>query len=896
MTELPAFAMTVVDVVILGVTVIAIRWLLRDRVMLGQSGVFLGPVLETVGLSLVGLLTLADLVAIHLLPGLLPGEEAAAVVTRLRTEALVMTAVVALVLMVVGFGLTRRGLLRLVSNLDRTQGDLARETSARTQSEADLHATTQQYRFLVENAPVSIFDLDVEGRLISLNETGRRMLRVEAGEVRGIRFIDVVVPEDHPEVRGRMAAAVRGTPTGFEFRAAGAPDRVLSSNLLPTLGDDGAVVGLVGVTSDITERHLAEQFARRSRELLEATPDFVAMTDLAGQLRYLNLAGRRMVGLGDEESVEGLTIATFFSPATLSRYSNEAVPTALEAGVWSGETTLLTRAGDEVPLSQVVVAHRTPEGTDYLSTIGRDISERKEAERALERSEEYYRSLIENAQDIITVVDRAGRIGYQSPSSAWTLGYPPPDLVGRNVLDLIHPEDRERVVAATAHAYATPEAAQLVEFRFAHADGTWRTIESVGCVHLHDGGGAQGVVNSRDITDRRESEEERSRLEAQLRRAQQLETIGTLAGGVAHDFNNILTPIFGHIEMALQELAPDHAAVEDLGQVQTAALRAKGLVDQILTFSRQVERERSPVRLDEIVGEALRLLRASLPSTIEIREALNASDAVNADPTQMHQVLMNLCTNAFHAMREQGGVLTVALDRVQVDAALRRAHPTLVDPAYLRLTVEDTGHGMSPQVQRRIFDPFFTTKGAREGSGLGLSVVLGIVENHGGTLLVRSEVGVGTAFEVYLPRIDAATPVVATESAAIPRGTEHVLFVDDERAIADMAKRLLERLGYRVTVKTNSLDALAAFEDDPAAFDLVITDYTMPRMTGGELATRVLSIRPEAPVILMTGFSEAMTPERSRALGIREYVMKPVVARDLGLVIRRVLDEPSPPT
>jgi nitrogen-specific signal transduction histidine kinase/ActR/RegA family two-component response regulator len=388
---------------------------------------------------------------------------------------------------------------------------------------------------------------------------------------------------------------------------------------------------------------------------------------------------------------------------------------------------------------------------------------------------------------------------------------------------------------------------------------------------------------TRDIT-------ERKHLEEQLRQAHKMEAIGTLAGGIAHDFNNILTAIIGFTDLAMDTVPESHPVRADLGQVLKAGNRAKALVKQILAFSRQDKGEPIPVSLVSLITDALPLLCATLPATIEIIPRLEPGGSlVLADPTQMQQMLINLCSNAEHAMRGRGGVLELVLDTVAVDAAFAAGHPPLQPGPHVRLTFRDTGCGISPEVLERVFDPFFTTKTLGEGTGLGLSTVHGIVTNHGGAITVASTVGIGTTFEVYLPQLMGSAISTRDADSNIPGGTERILFVEDEEALVRLAEQLLTRLGYQVVAKRNGLEALDAFRAAPDRFDLVITDQTMPKMTGEALAIELLRLRPTLPIILYTGFSHAMTPEKAAALGIRAFLMKPIVMQDLADTIRRVL-------
>jgi signal transduction histidine kinase/ActR/RegA family two-component response regulator len=407
-----------------------------------------------------------------------------------------------------------------------------------------------------------------------------------------------------------------------------------------------------------------------------------------------------------------------------------------------------------------------------------------------------------------------------------------------------------------------------------------------------------------DVTEKKEAEREREKLEKQLQQSLKMEAMGTLAGGIAHDFNNILSAIFGFTDILRYELPPESEAQGRLDSLLKAGNRAKDLVKQILTFSRQGEQEKKPFQIHLLVKEALKLLRASIPVTIEMREEIEDCGLVLADPTQIHQVVMNLCTNAYHAMREGKGVIAVSLSVVDIDGGDSKVAALTLQPGkYVRLGVSDTGHGMDRGVAARIFDPYFTTKAKGEGTGMGLAVVHGIVRSHGGHISVYSEPGIGTTFNVYFPVFEAAPQdrrerdrgerVSSIES--LVGGSERILVVDDEEQIVEVEEQMLASLGYRVAAFTNSLDALQAFQENPEGFDLVISDMTMPSMTGLEMAQKILALRPDIPFVLCTGFSEMIDGEKSKASGIRKFVMKPVVKADLARIVRVVLEGSEPP-
>jgi len=380
------------------------------------------------------------------------------------------------------------------------------------------------------------------------------------------------------------------------------------------------------------------------------------------------------------------------------------------------------------------------------------------------------------------------------------------------------------------------------------------------------------------------------KLESHLQQAQKMEAIGALAGGIAHDFNNILSAIIGYTELAMLNEGASNSENE-LNQALIAANRAKDLVKQILAFSRQTDEERMPVRVALVAKEAIKFLRATIPATVEIKSRIDEkSGAILANSVELHQIIMNLCTNAVHAIGDNGGVLDIEVQDADIDHAEKNGFLDLEVGSYVRISVNDTGDGMHPDVMKRIFDPYFTTKEKGVGTGLGLAVVHGIVKKSGGAIKVESELGKGTTFHIYLPKADIAAPIKAEQQKPIRGGSERILFVDDEKMLTDIGQKVLERLGYNVVSRTSSIEALELFKAKPKDFDLVITDQTMPNMTGDVLAKELMRIRPDHPVIICTGYSQVIDSERAKDKGIRAFVMKPILINEIAAAIRRVLD------
>jgi PAS domain S-box-containing protein len=511
--------------------------------------------------------------------------------------------------------------------------------------------------------------------------------------------------------------------------------------------------------------------------------------------------------------------------------------------------------------------------------------ERLRAEEEIKESEEKYRLLVENANDAIFVV-QDGILKFPNPKTEEITGYSKEELASTPLASLIHPDDRRLVIARHEARLAGGAPPSAYTFRTANKNGEniWVQLNAAPIVWE----GRPATLNFlRDIS-------ELKQMERQVQLSQKMQAIGTLAGGIAHDFNNILGVIFGYAELVQGDLAAGEDPKEHLGQILKAGDRAKKLVRQILSFSRQSDQEQQPFEVRPVVKETLELMRASLPANIEINQDLVvASGSVMGDPTQMHQVLMNLCTNAAQAMGQQDGVLEVSLERVVLDDIFISLHVELEPGPHLRLSVSDTGQGMDKITRDRIFEPFFTTKKKGDGTGLGLAVVHGIIRSHGGAITVYSELGQGTTFRVYLPLLlDDHQPRPPAE-VMVPeaQGEEHVLLVDDEEALLDIGSNILEGLGYQVTSRASSLEALELFRADPSKFDLVVTDQSMPQMSGSELSREILAVRPDLPIIICTGYSENLSAESAQERGIRRIVTKPVVAQQLATAVREVLDQ-----
>lgn len=540
------------------------------------------------------------------------------------------------------------------------------------------------------------------------------------------------------------------------------------------------------------------------------------------------------------------------------------------------------------------VTQRTTALVQSNQALKKEISDRRAVQETLLESEERFRNICDSAQDAIIMMDHQGKISFWNKAAEQMFQQAAAEVLGKDLHEVVAPGQYHAASRTGTQTFIQNGEGfiigKLLELSGKRKNGEEFPLElSVSRTNVQGHWHAIGII--RDISERKKSEQEKTRLEAQIVKSQKMESIGNLAGGIAHDFNNILSAIIGNIELSLYEVEPGTGLEESLQEVYTAGKRAKDLVRQILMFARQSDELIKPIQMDGIAKEVLKLLRSSIPASIEIKSNIHSDALIMGNPTQVHQIFMNLCTNAAHAMEEKGGILEFSLKEVTLTHSLEGKGIDLKPGNYMEIKVSDTGIGIPLDMIDKIFEPYFTTKGVGEGTGMGLALVHGIITSYGGKIKVDSVLGKGTQFTLYLPVIQEDQVQDTEETRELPQGTERILFVDDEVPIATISGRILEHLGYSVITQTNSLEALEVFRENLNKFDLVITDMNMPSMEGDKLAMELIKIRPDIPVILCTGYSKRISEETISEMGIKALALKPVVSADLAEMVRKVLDE-----
>ena len=775
----------------------------------------------------------------------------------------------------------------------------ARDITNSKHAKEALQESEEKYRSILENIEEGYFETDLTGNLMFFNDSVAKIHGYPKDELMGMnnrQFTDEENAKKLYQTFNKVYTTGK-THKGFDWeiiRKDGSKGSVEASVSLRK-DSEGLPIGFRGIVRDVSERKRTVKELQESEEklrtIIEHSNELFYIHNTEHVLTYVSPTSKVILGYTPEEMMIKWPELATDNP--INQKGIEITEKSIETGekqkpylleLIKKDGTFVLLEIDETPVKD------TTGKVVSIAGAARDVGEKKQAEKSVLQSEKRFRDLFNSISDLIYTQDLKGRFISLNPAMQKAFGYEHEELIGHKSSEFMKLD----FVPDFENKYLEPLKTQGYHKgvgRYFKKNGEKIYIEYRSTMVHPDDEEPYISGTGRDVTERILSERKVTKLQEQLTQAQKMEAIGTLAGGIAHDFNNILFPMFGYLEMMLEDIPKDNPLRGHLVEVFSGAKRARDLVKQILTFSRQSDHERKPLETQRVIKEALKLIKSSLPTTIEISHNIQKDcGLVFADPIQIHQILMNLCTNAYHAMEETGGKLIITLKEVELTPEDLK-DPIMIPGPHVCLTVADTGPGMGQSIIDRIFDPYFTTKEEGKGTGLGLAVVHGIVKSHGGHISVYSEPGKGSEFKVYLPviREQKETSKVETDTP-IQKGDEQILLVDDQDMVAQMEKQMLERLGYHVTVRTSSIDALEAFRANPDKFDLVITDMTMPNMTGDKLAGEMIKIRSDMPVILCTGFSETMSKERAASLGIKGFLMKPVVMKDLSNIIRKVLD------
>jgi len=765
-----------------------------------------------------------------------------------------------------------------------------RDITEEKKAEQKLTESENNYSEIFNATSEAIIIHDAKtGAIVDANNVVHDLFGYSIEEVLKLKVEDLSSGESpfmQEEAHRKITKAVEAGPQVFDWKSKRKNGEVFWSSVSLRASQISGQGRVLAVIRDVSDRKRAERSIRENEFQLNALLNhqfqLTGLIDKEGRLIKANKTALELAGIASQD-----VIGKYFWETPWWAHS-QAEQTKLREGMrqaMRGETVNFESTHVSVSGETRIIDFRIRPVFDdegeviYLVPEGFDITERKHAEA----ERELLISAIEQAAETIVVTDTNATIKYVNPAFEKTTGYTRESVLGHNPRFLQSGEQDDAFYRDMWAALLRGEAwkGRLVNKK---KDGTTFTEEAtISPVLDASGKTVNYVAVKRDIT-------QEIQIQDKLRQAQKMESLGTLAGGIAHDFNNILSSIIGYTELTKMDAPQDDQLVDYLNSIMHAGDRAKALVQQILTFSRQTEQEFKPVSVKIVVQEALKLLRASLPTSIDIKQSLRSDALVMGDPTQIHQIIMNLCTNAGHAMRAKGGILRVESTEAVVDEAKQPQLSGLKPGRYLNLTIADTGQGMPPEVLDQIFDPFYTTKERGEGTGLGLAVVHGIVNSYGGTIHAYSEPGIGSSFRVYLPAIKSTSEAKVDFDESTPGGEGWVLIVDDEPDIVEIGRKMLESLGYQVASRTSSLEALELIRDQPQRFDLVITDMTMPKMTGDKLAAEILSIRQDIPIILCTGFADPIAEEKAKVLGIKGILMKPILRVDLARAVSKAMN------
>ncbi len=788
-------------------------------------------------------------------------------------------------------------------DLINSNKELQLEIMERRIAETNLRESEKRFRTLVNTIPYGIQEIDLDGKITFANPAHAQIYGCEPRQLIGTSILDLAAGDnERQQLKEHLAYIAEHQPHPHPWFGT---DITKDGRIFNTQVDwnykrdvQGRVLELVTVISDITHRKSAEKALLDNltfmNTLIDTIPNPVFYKDSEGLYLGCNVAYAQTLGL-DKEAILGRKLVDLESTITsdmAEHYHQQDLLLIQNPGVQAHEERV--HCADGRPRDFVLFKATFSDAEDNVAGmvgIMLDITEHKKAEKAVKESKNLFDAFMQHLPGLAFMKDPQGRYLYVNDAFTHLAEAKADDTIGRKSADVWDAKTAKTIDANDEKVFQSLVADNHME-DVRLPDGQKRHLLTARFPIFQDNAlFALGGI-SIDITERTIAQNQKRQLELQLQQTQKMEALGTLAGGIAHDFNNILAAIIGYTEIAVADMDKESTSHDYLNRVLESSERARSLVKQILAFSRKGDMEPKPVQVKLIVKEVLKLLRASLPATIDIAQEIHSDGAVMADPTQLHQVMMNLGTNSGYAMGQSGGELTVRLDETSIDSPLPQQHGDLPPGSYLKLSVTDTGKGIDSEDLGKIFDPFFTTKPKGEGTGMGLAVVHGIVTGLGGAISVDSTPGRGTRIEVFLPALPGDVAVTATKDKALPVGSEHILFVDDEPFQTDMFKHMLGLLGYTVDTCNSGAQALSLFEENIQGFDLVITDMIMPGMTGDQLAQKMLALRPGLPIILATGYSDGFTEAHAKKLGLSGFALKPLVMKELAKLVRSVLDDP----
>jgi two-component system, cell cycle sensor histidine kinase and response regulator CckA len=761
-------------------------------------------------------------------------------------------------------------------------------------TEAALKQSEERFRALFDHLLDGVFIHDFEGNFLDLNQTALDKLGYDRDEIVSLNFASLL---DEEQVLKAMHVIGEIVKTGVqqnpaEFKLKCKDGSYLDvENKSSIVYKDGKASAIVGIAHDITERKRAEETILReqsfTRALLDSLPGvFYLYTYPELRLIRWNKNFETVSGFGPEE-MSNRYLMDWHIPELKEPILN-AVEEVMGKGKSMIETSIITKDGRTIPFLMTGVRFEVP-GNSYLMGVGLDITERKRAEEALRESEERYRRITENMSDFVSELDAQGIFRYNSPSIKRIMGYDPEELIGSSAFDLIHPEDRDQVIAQYMEGVRTGSA-RNVEQRYRHKNGTYAWLRSSGQPLFGPSGEHIGaIVNSNDISEQKRLEEERRKLEQELFQAQKMDAIGKMAGGLAHDFNNILTGIQGNAALMMMECQPERPHYQRLSHIEEHVKRGANLTRQLLGFAREGKYEAKTLSINDLLRKSVQFFidtRKEIEADFELQDDVYPAEA---DAGQIEQVLLNIFINAGHAMAG-GGHLHIQTTNITVQE--KDSSALDMKPGdYVKISISDTGTGMDEETLNRIFEPFFTTKSQQGGTGLGLASAYGIIWNHGGVINAYSEPGQGATFNVYLP---ASKKKNEEKKDQISRkgllfGSGGILLIDDEPMILDTTSRLLIKLGYTIYSATSGQEALSIYLDKRGDIDLVILDMIMPVMSGSEVLKMLKAINPDVRVILSSGYSMQGEVKKVVESGCRDFIQKPYIFTELSKIVHRVM-------